>query len=66
MDYKATLLLPKTDFPMRAELPKREPALLAKWREEKIYGRILAARAEAAKSRETTFLLHDGPPFATR
>jgi isoleucyl-tRNA synthetase len=64
MDYKATLLLPKTDFPMRAELPKREPALLAKWRTEKIYEQILAARAEAAKNRETTFILHDGPPFA--
>jgi isoleucyl-tRNA synthetase len=64
MDYKATLLLPKTDFPMRAELPKREPALLARWREEGIYERILAARAEGAKKRETTFLLHDGPPFA--
>jgi isoleucyl-tRNA synthetase len=63
-DYKATLLLPKTDFPMRAELPKREPAQLAKWREEKIYERILAARKEAAQSRETTFVLHDGPPFA--
>jgi isoleucyl-tRNA synthetase len=64
MDYKATLLLPKTDFPMRAELPKREPALLAKWREEKIYDQILAARQDAAKNRETTFILHDGPPFA--
>jgi isoleucyl-tRNA synthetase len=64
MDYKATLLLPKTDFPMRAELPKREPALLAKWREGKIYEQILAARAGAAKDRETTFILHDGPPFA--
>ncbi len=64
MDYKDTLLLPKTDFPMRAELPKREPAMLARWREEKIYEQILAARAEAAKKRETTFLLHDGPPFA--
>jgi isoleucyl-tRNA synthetase len=64
MDYKATLLLPKTDFPMRAELPKREPALLAQWREGKIYDQILAARAEAAEQRETTFLLHDGPPFA--
>ena len=59
MDYKATLLLPKTDFPMRAELPKREPALLARWRTEKIYERILAARAEAEP-----FVLHDGPPFA--
>ena len=64
MDYKDTLLLPKTDFPMRAELPKREPAQLAKWREEKVYAQILAARAEAAKRRETTFILHDGPPFA--
>src|SRR5271155_1407908 len=64
MDYKNTLLLPKTDFPMRAELPKREPTFLAKWREEKIYDKILAARADAAKSRETTFVLHDGPPFA--
>jgi isoleucyl-tRNA synthetase len=64
MDYKNTLLLPKTDFPMRAELPKREPALLAKWREEKIYDQIMAARQDAAKNRDTTFILHDGPPFA--
>jgi isoleucyl-tRNA synthetase len=64
MDYKNTLLLPKTDFPMRAELPKREPAILAKWREEKIYDRIMAARQDAATNRETTFVLHDGPPFA--
>jgi isoleucyl-tRNA synthetase len=64
MDYKATLLLPKTDFPMRAELPKREPAQLAQWRSEKIYEQILSARKDAAKSRDTTFLLHDGPPFA--
>jgi len=58
-DYKATLLLPKTDFPMRAELPKREPSFLAKWNEEKIYARILAARKG-----KTSFVLHDGPPFA--
>src|SRR5271155_368222 len=68
MDYaaklKASLLLPKTDFPMRAELPKREPTFLAKWREEKIYDQILKARKDAAKKRETTFILHDGPPFA--
>ncbi len=64
MDYKNTLLLPKTDFPMRAELPKREPALLAKWREENIYAQIMAARQDAAKDRDTTFILHDGPPFA--
>ena len=59
MDYKNTLLLPKTDFPMRAELPKREPAFLAKWREEKIYDQIMAARKGQPK-----FVLHDGPPFA--
>jgi isoleucyl-tRNA synthetase len=59
IDYKNTLLLPKTDFPMRAELPKREPAMLAKWREEKNYDQIMAARKDA-----TTFVLHDGPPFA--
>ena len=54
MDYKTTLRLPKTDFPMRAELPKREPALLAKWRGEKLYERILAARA-GAKGNNTNF-----------
>jgi isoleucyl-tRNA synthetase len=59
MDYKTTLLLPKTDFPMRAELPKREPAMLAQWRTDKIYDRIMAARKGAEK-----FVLHDGPPFA--
>jgi len=59
MDYKSTLLLPKTDFPMRAELPKREPELLARWRSEKIYERLMAARADA-----DSFVLHDGPPFA--
>jgi isoleucyl-tRNA synthetase len=59
MDYKSTLLLPKTDFPMRAELPKREPELLARWRSEKIYDRLMAARAGAE-----SFVLHDGPPFA--
>jgi len=63
MDYpakiKASLLLPKTDFPMRAELPKREPAFLAKWREEKIYDQILEARKG-----QPAFILHDGPPFA--
>jgi isoleucyl-tRNA synthetase len=59
MDYKSTLLLPKTDFPMRAELPKREPPLLARWRAEKIYDQIMAARQDA-----DTFVLHDGPPFA--
>jgi isoleucyl-tRNA synthetase len=63
-DYKNTLLLPKTDFPMRAELPKREPETLQRWRDEDIYGQIMAARQAAAANPETTFILHDGPPFA--
>ena len=58
-DYKDTLRLPQTDFPMRAGLPKREPAWLARWEEMDIYGR-LRARAEG----RTPFTLHDGPPYA--
>jgi isoleucyl-tRNA synthetase len=58
-DYKATLKLPKTDFPMKANLPKREPEMLARWNESDLYGRILAARADA-----DTWILHDGPPYA--
>jgi isoleucyl-tRNA synthetase len=64
MDYKNTLLLPKTDFPMRAELPKREPEMLKRWRDENIYGQIMAARQDAAADPARTFILHDGPPFA--
>jgi isoleucyl-tRNA synthetase len=63
-DYKNTLLLPKTDFPMRAELPKREPEMLKRWRDENIYGQIMAARQDAAADPARTFILHDGPPFA--
>ncbi|MEW6350340.1 MAG: isoleucine--tRNA ligase [Thermodesulfobacteriota bacterium] len=59
MDYKDTLNLPKTDFPMRANLPKREPELLAKWESEKIYHQI----RHAAQGREK-YILHDGPPYA--
>lgn len=59
MDYKATIRLPKTEFPMRGELPKREPLLLKLWEETNIYGEILKARKG-----EKTFILHDGPPFA--
>ncbi|MCM3876713.1 MAG: isoleucine--tRNA ligase [Thermoanaerobaculia bacterium] len=58
-DWKSTLLLPKTEFPMRADLPKREPARLARWQAGDLYGRIRAAR----KGRPE-FLLHDGPPYA--
>jgi len=58
-DYKATLKLPKTDFPMKANLPKREPEMLARWNDGNLYGRILAARAGGP-----TWILHDGPPYA--
>ncbi|SHG19922.1 Isoleucyl-tRNA synthetase [Microbulbifer donghaiensis] len=58
-DYKATLNLPETDFPMRGNLPQREPAILQKWQESKLYEQIRAARA----GREQ-FILHDGPPYA--
>ncbi len=58
-DYKDTLNLPKTDFPMRAGLPKREPEWLEKWARIGIYDR-LREKAEGRKP----FTLHDGPPYA--
>ena len=59
MDYKETLNLPKTDFPMKANLAKREPEMLARWDQMRIYDRI----REDAKGR-TPYILHDGPPYA--
>ena len=59
MDYKNTLNLPKTDFPMKADLVSREPLRLEKWQASRLYQRIQANRASAEK-----FVLHDGPPFA--
>ena len=59
MDYKHTLNLPRTDFPMKADLVTREPERLAKWTSRGLYERIQARRAGAEK-----FVLHDGPPFA--
>ncbi|WP_299595509.1 isoleucine--tRNA ligase [uncultured Microbulbifer sp.] len=58
-DYKVTLNLPQTDFPMRGNLPNREPEILKKWQQEKLYEKIREARA----GREQ-FILHDGPPYA--
>ncbi len=58
-DYKETLNLPKTNFPMRAGLPKREPGWLERWEKIGIYDRLRAT----AKGR-TPFTLHDGPPYA--
>ena len=59
MDYKATLNLPRTDFPMKANLPQREPELIARWEQEGLYERI----QEAARERPL-YILHDGPPYA--
>lgn len=58
-NYKDTLLLPKTDFPMKGDLVIREPKMLAKWQAEDIYGQIRKSRAGRPQ-----YLLHDGPPFA--
>ena len=59
VDYRPTVFLPQTDFPMKAELPKREPALLQRWQETGLYDRLRAK----SKGREK-FVLHDGPPYA--
>ncbi len=59
MDYKDTLLLPKTKFPMRGNLPNLEPKRYKKWADENIYEQMKANRKGAE-----TFTLHDGPPYA--
>jgi isoleucyl-tRNA synthetase len=58
-DYRPTVFLPKTGFPMKAGLPQKEPAILARWEEEDLYGQIRRARAGKPK-----FIFHDGPPYA--
>jgi isoleucyl-tRNA synthetase len=58
-DFKHTLNLPKTDFPMKANLPQREPEMLALWEKEGLYGKIQEARGV-----RKSFTLHDGPPYA--
>ena len=58
-DYKATVFLPRTDFAMRANLPEREPQILARWAEMGLYAKLRAT----AKGRPK-FVLHDGPPYA--
>ncbi len=60
-EYKDTLNLPQTDFPMRAGLPKREPAWLQRWADMDIYGRL---RDKAKDGSRQPFTLHDGPPYA--
>ncbi len=58
-DYSTTLFLPKTDFPMRAGLPKKEPEILAKWEGMDLYKTL----REQSKGRPK-YVLHDGPPYA--
>lgn len=58
-DYKHTLNLPETEFPMRGNLAQREPQMLQQWQEKQLYHKI-----RAAKKGKTPFILHDGPPYA--
>jgi isoleucyl-tRNA synthetase len=58
-DYKATLFLPQTDFPMKGNLPNREPAMLERWQGMNLYQRL----RDVGKGRDK-FILHDGPPYA--
>ncbi|MGP4080309.1 isoleucine--tRNA ligase [Pseudalkalibacillus sp. R45] len=59
MNYKDTLLMPKTDFPMRGGLPNKEPNIQENWEEQKIYEKVLEKTKDQPK-----FILHDGPPYA--
>ncbi len=58
-DYNSTLNLPKTDFPMRAGLPKSEPVTLQNWEDEKVYENLMKVNEG-----KPLFILHDGPPYA--
>src|SRR5215467_2970120 len=59
VDLKSTINLPKTDFPMKANLPQNEPKMLARWENQRIYHRIREVRKGAP-----AYVLHDGPPYA--
>jgi isoleucyl-tRNA synthetase len=59
VDYKSTVLLPQTDFPMKANLPQREPEWLDRWQAMDLFGRLRRMSAGRPK-----FILHDGPPYA--
>jgi isoleucyl-tRNA synthetase len=59
MEYKDTLLMPQTEFPMRGNLPQREPEIQAKWEEMKIYQKV-----QERTNGRPMFVLHDGPPYA--
>ena len=59
MDYSKTLNLPQTEFPMRGNLPEREPEILSEWYARKTYEQIQAKNRDCE-----SFILHDGPPYA--
>ena len=59
MEYKNTIITPKTDFPMKAGLPAREPGMLQKWEEMDLYTALLEKNKDLPP-----FVLHDGPPFS--
>mgnify|MGYP006265849061 CR=1 FL=1 len=59
VDYKSTLNLPETEFPMKGNLPQREPEQIKRWSEDEIYSKLRDSRKEQPK-----FVLHDGPPYA--
>ena len=59
MNYKDTVFLPRTDFPMRAGLPKKEPEILQNWQQVDLYHKLRETRQGAPR-----FILHDGPPYA--
>ena len=58
-DYRDTVFLPKTDFPMKAGLPQKEPGIAARWESDGLYQQLREARADREK-----FIFHDGPPYA--
>lgn len=58
-DYNTTLNLPQSEFPMRGNLPAREPDMLAKWEEQNVYSKLMEKNKDKPK-----FILHDGPPYA--
>ena len=58
-DYRDTVFLPKTEFPMKAGLPQKEPGILARWQDEGLYAKLREERSGREK-----FILHDGPPYA--
>ena len=60
-DYQKTLQLPKTEFPMRGNLPKREPSMLRDWQEYDYYEKL---QEQGKREGRPTFILHDGPPNA--